>query len=248
MSKFEVYPAVDLRGGQVVRLSQGDPDRQTWYSSDPAQTALRWVRAGSRWLHVINLDGAFGEKSDANFNALQKILDAVSEEGIAVQFGGGIRELSDVERLLEMGVSRVILGTAAVRDLDFAPSAVERFGADAAAVGVDLRQGVLQVEGWQKSSSLSPLEFGRMLRERGLERAVVTDVSRDGMGKGLNLNSSLDYQRDTGLQVIAAGGVSNLEDVLSARDRGLEGVVIGKALYEGNLQLSQVFEILRGGV
>lgn len=248
MSKFEVYPAVDLRGGQVVRLSQGDPDRQTWYSSDPAETALSWVRAGSDWLHVINLDGAFGDKSEANYQALQLILNAVKREGISVQFGGGIRELGDAGRLLEMGVSRVILGTAAVRDLDFAPSAVEKYGAGAVAVGVDLRQGVLQVEGWLESSPLSPLEFGKMLRQQGLERVVVTDVSRDGMGKGLNLKSALDFQLETGLQVIAAGGVSNLDDVLAARESGLEGVVIGKALYEGNLQLSRVFEILEGGV
>ena len=246
MTEFTIYPAVDLRNGRAVRLFQGDPERETEYGN-PAEAARRWITQGARWLHVVNLDGAFGEETSANADALEQILQVSGSLGARVQFGGGIRTLQDLERILGLGVERVILGTAAVRQPDLAQEAVEQFGPDAVAVGADLRDGQLRIQGWKESADPDPIRWGTDLRTAGVKWAVHTDISRDGAGRGLNAEAAAAFQERTGLQVIAAGGVSGFKDILQAREHGLYGAVTGKALYEGDLNLKNAISRLKGG-
>jgi len=246
MTEFTIYPAIDLRNSRVVRLFQGDPDKKTEYGN-PAEAARRWITQGARWLHVVNLDGAFGEETSANADALEKILQASISLGARVQFGGGIRNLQDLERILSLGVERVILGTAAVRQPDLAQEAVEQFGPDTVVVGADLRDGQLRIQGWKESADSDPIRWGTDMRAAGVKWAVHTDISRDGAGRGLNADAAAAFQERTGLQVIAAGGVSEFKDILKAKELGLYGAITGKALYEGKLDLKNAIRRLKGG-
>jgi len=246
-TEFTLYPAIDLRRGHVVRLKQGDPDRQTMYDPHPGNVARRWLDDGADWLHIVNLDGAFEEKDTPNQQALEHILNEARSADARVQFGGGIRSLEDIQRLLSLDVNRVILGTAAARNPDMVQEAVQSFGEEHIMVGIDARDGVVQVRGWQEETALIPIAFGSQLREKGLTRAVYTDITRDGMSRGLNVKAARVFQENTGLDVIAAGGVSSLEDIQSARDAGLRGVIIGRALYEGQIDLSRALHTIQGG-
>lgn len=248
MTEFTLYPAIDLRRGQVVRLKQGDPDRQTMYDSHPGNVARRWLDDGARWLHVVNLDGAFEEQDTPNQQALEQILGAARSAEAHVQFGGGIRSLEDIQHLLSLGVSRVILGTAAAHNPDMAREAVQSFGEEHIVAGIDARDGVVQIRGWTEETALTPIAFGSQLGEKGLTRAVYTDITRDGMSRGLNVKAARIFQENTGLDVISAGGVSSLEDIQSARDAGLRGVIIGRALYEGHIDLARALERFQGGI
>ncbi len=241
MSAFTVYPAIDLRRGQVVRLQEGDPTRQTAYDSDPAQAAQRWLAAGARWLHVVNLDGAFGEAETANRTALRAILTAAREKNASVQFGGGLRSLEAVEEALEIGVARVVLGTIAVEQPEWVRSALEKWGVERIAVGIDARSGQVKVRGWQQSAGVSALDLALQWAGLGLRWLIFTDVARDGMQSGLNLASTLELAEKTGLQVIASGGVSGWDDIRSACTAGLPGVIVGRALYEEKLDPEQLF-------
>ncbi len=235
MSGFTVYPAIDLRRGRVVRLAQGDPDRETVYGSDPAAVAGRWLAAGTAWLHMVNLDGAFGEGGQANLEALRAILAT----GAQVQFGGGLRSLPDVESALEMGVARVVLGTAAVESPDLVAEALARFGPDRVAVALDVRDGRVQVRGWVEDAGRAAVDLAAELAALGLRTVVHTDVARDGVSRGLNVDASRRLAQATGLEVIASGGVASLEDIRAAREAGLAGVVVGRALYEGRVRLEE---------
>jgi len=235
MNTFTVFPAIDLRGGRVVRLRQGDPNRQTVYDDHPESVAARWLDAGARWLHVVNLDGAFETPDAANRRALKRIL----ARGGNVQFGGGVRSLEAIADLLALGVRRVVLGTAAVENPDLVAQAVARFGADAIAVGIDARDGVVRTRGWTQAASLTALELARQLARLGLETVIHTDIARDGVGTGVNVEASRALAEATGLAVITSGGVASLEDVCRAREAGLAGVVIGRALYEGQIDLQE---------
>lgn len=246
MTEFVLYPAIDLRQGRVVRLFQGDPGRETEYGQ-PAEAARRWIKHGARWLHVVNLDGAFGEDTSLNLNALTKILEVSRPGGARVQFGGGIRNLKNLEDVLALGVERVILGTAAVRRPALAREAVEQFGPEAVAVGADLRDGKLRVQGWLEASESDPVRWGSDLRAAGVKWAVHTDISRDGAGDGINAGAASIFQEKTGLQVIAAGGVSGFPDVLLAKEHGLYGAITGRAIYEGQLDLEHAIHRLKGG-
>lgn len=236
MSEFIVYPAIDLRAGQVVRLAQGDPDRQTIYANDPAAVAARWQETGARWLHVVNLDGAFGADDQANRQALAQILAKIE---IPVQFGGGLRSAADVDRALELGVSRAILGTAAVETPEVLSQSLTKHGPGAVGVAIDARGGRVRVRGWLETHHLEPLTLAAALREQGLRTAVFTNIARDGIGAGLDLATSTELARKTGLQIIASGGVGSLEDVKAARVAGLSGVIVGRALYEGHFALAE---------
>lgn len=240
-SQFTIFPAIDLRNGQVVRLKEGDPDRQTNYASDPAAIAMRWLDAGALWLHVVNLDGAFGETDNANQLALQSILAVASTRNIPVQFGGGLRTLEDTERILDLGVTRAIFGTAAIRNPTLVKDAVQRWGADCIAVSLDSRDGIVQVRGWQESSNQSAVELGLAFFEMGLRWIVFTDIARDGLQTGVNLPATVSLAKETGLQVIASGGVNIISDVNAIRQAGLPGVIIGRALYEGSIQPAELF-------
>jgi len=236
VADFVVFPAIDLREGQVVRLRQGDPAQQTIYFSDPRAAAERWLAAGTEWLHVVNLDGAFGEAADANLAALGKIM----EVGAKVQFGGGLRALDAIEHALDLGVSRVVLGTVAVTQPEMVDAALAMFTPERVAVGVDARDGMVQVRGWREGSAYTTVQLGERLQMQGVRLVIFTDITRDGVGTGLNLAATVALAEQTGLQVIASGGVHTAADVLAARDAGLGGAIIGRALYEGTIELADL--------
>lgn len=242
---FTIYPAIDLRAGKVVRLKEGDPARMTAYSDDPADTARRWLSAGANWLHVVNLDGAFGESDSANLSALKTILEVAKELNAKVQFGGGIRSLDAMDAALSLGVYRAILGTIAVENPGLVADALTRFGADHIAVGIDARDGLVRVRGWKDGSGISANDLAVQMRTLGLRTVIYTDVSRDGLGSGLNIPATRQLADVSGLDVIASGGVHTLDDVMAARDAGLAGAIIGRALYEGSVILKDALNGVR---
>lgn len=235
MAEFIVYPAIDLRGGQVVRLKQGDPARKTVFGNDPAAVARRWLEAGASWLHVVNLDGAFGEPDDANRAALQAILGTE----VQVQLGGGLRSLDAVDSVLTLGVQRAVIGTAAIEDPELVRQAVVNFGAEHMAVGVDAREGRVHTRGWLDDTGVDALTLANELREDGIETIIVTDISRDGMGSGVNVDLAQQLAQAVGMRVIASGGVDSLEDIRRVRQAGLPGVIVGRALYDGKFSLEE---------
>lgn len=237
---FTVYPAIDLHGGQVVRLKQGDLTRQTVYSAEPAAVAERWLEEGARWLHVVNLDGAFGLKDEKNRAALRAILQTAAAYGARIQFGGGIRSLDAVAQALEMGVARVVLGTLAARSPEAVAEALRRWGAEHVVVGIDARDGIVRVGGWEKATDLRAEEFARRLAALGLQTVIFTDIARDGLQTGLAVQASAALQRASGLEVIASGGAASADDVRAAQAAGLAGVIIGRALYEGTVRLKDI--------
>lgn len=239
---FTIYPAIDLRGGKVVRLKEGDPARMTAYGDDPAETARRWLSAGASWLHVVNLDGAFGESDNANRLALQMILNVTKEFDACVQFGGGMRSPDAIENAIGLGVSRVVLGTIAIEQPDVVVNALKRFGDEKIAVGIDARDGLVRVRGWKDDSGISATELALQMRTVGLHTVIFTDIRRDGLGSGLNIPSTRELADVSGLDVIASGGVHTLEDVMAARDAKLAGAIIGRALYEGTIDLRSALE------
>ncbi len=239
MKVFTIYPAIDLRGGRVVRLMQGDPDQETAYANDPLAVAQRWQEAGATWLHVVNLDGAFGEGESANQAALAHILST----GMAVQFGGGLRDRDSVARVLDLGVRRVVLGTVAVESPAVVEAVLAEFGPARVAVGIDAREGLVRVHGWQRAVPLQATELAQRWRDMGGRWLIFTDISRDGMSSGVNVSATTALAQQTGLSVIASGGVASLEDVQRVRDTGLSGVIIGRALYEGHVDLKAALEI-----
>ena len=235
---FTVFPAIDLRGGHVVRLAQGDPARQTVYGDDPAAVARRWQDEGAEWVHVVNLDGAFGEPGGPNALAV----DMIVATGVKVQFGGGLRDRASIERALEAGVGRIVIGTAAVEQPALVAEAVRDFGAERVAVGIDARDGRVRVRGWADETGVAAADLGWQMRALGLEWCVFTDVARDGVGTGVNVPATAELARATGLNVIASGGVAGTKDVRAVRAAGLAGVIIGRALYEGQVALKDVMD------
>jgi phosphoribosylformimino-5-aminoimidazole carboxamide ribotide isomerase len=236
MKQFTVFPAIDLRNGKVVRLAQGDPKQQTVYGDDPLAWAERWQSEGAEWLHVINLNGAFEEDSKSNLVALKSILTT----GLKVEYGGGIRTEEHIRSLLNMGVARVFLGTVAIQNPKLVDWAIETFGSGSIAGDIGAIDGLVMVKGWQQATPLTVLEVGKNLKNQGVRWCVLTDVKRDGVSKGVDISSAITLQRETGLQVVASGGVSNITEVHSAYRGGLAGVIVGRALYEGNIALPDV--------
>jgi phosphoribosylformimino-5-aminoimidazole carboxamide ribotide isomerase len=239
---WDVYPAIDLRGGRVVRLRQGDPTQETEYSQDPLGVARRWRQTGAVWVHVVNLDGAFGEGSRANL----EVLDGVLKTGLLVQFGGGLRDIAGLREVLGLGVTRAVLGTAAVRRPELVRAALDEFGPQKIAVGIDAREGRVRIRGWRETTSLTPEGLGEAWAAQGVRWLIFTDVARDGMGSGLNVAATAHLAEVTGLQVIASGGVRSLADVQAAYDVGLSGVVIGRAIYDGGLRLAEALRVGTG--
>jgi len=239
---FVIYPAIDLRTGKVVRLKEGDPARMTAYSDDPAKMARRWLDAGASWLHVVNLDGAFGEKDNANRLALESILQVAKDFNARVQFGGGIRLLDEIEDVLKLDVSRVILGTIAIEQPNVVLDAIQKFGVERVAVGIDARDGLVRVRGWKNNSGISTIDLALQMRIFGVRTVIFTDVSRDGLGSGLNIAATRELADVSGLDVIASGGVHTLEDVIAAHTANLSGVIIGRALYDGTIELKDALE------
>jgi phosphoribosylformimino-5-aminoimidazole carboxamide ribotide isomerase len=241
-----IYPAIDLRQGRCVRLQQGDVAAETVFAQDPVEMALRWATEGAQWLHVVNLDGALGESAEANLEALRRIRAAVA---LDIQFGGGLRSVADVSRLLAMGVQRAILGTVAVRQPEVVAEAIARFGAEKIAVGIDARDGKVAIHGWLETSSRSAIEVARQMRGLGVARVIYTDVGRDGMLSGINVAATLELAREARLGVIASGGVASLDDIralLPYAPEGIEGVIVGMALYRGAFRLLEALQLVQG--
>jgi len=238
-----IYPAIDLRGGKVVRLREGDPGRQQTFSDDPLSTAKSWRDQGASGLHLVNLDGAFDE---ANENL--RILETVVRLDISVQVGGGLRDLAALRQARDAGADRLIIGTMAVRAPKSALAAVQEFGAEAVCMALDARDGRVATHGWTEVSQHSPIALGSWLRERGARHALYTDVARDGGLRGVNITDTTALARQTGLQIIASGGVSRLEDIRLLAERGLiAGSVIGMALYKGEFTLADALAAAKGG-
>lgn len=244
-----ILPAIDLRGGQCVRLLQGEPDQETIYCADPVSLAQRWQEIGAQWLHVVNLDGAFAGALDADHQGgkalpvnLQRFRDIVHTTSIPVEFGGGLRTMEDVRTILDLGAARIILGTIAVQQPGLVSDAIARFGAERVVVGLDARDGIIATHGWQQASHVTAIDLGREMQQRGVRCVIYTDISRDGMLSGVNVSATATLAMQTGLQVIASGGVASIDDIHALRQveaTGVTGVVIGKALYTGAIQLEQ---------
>jgi phosphoribosylformimino-5-aminoimidazole carboxamide ribotide isomerase len=239
-----VFPAIDLRRGRCVRLRQGRAEDETVYGEDPVAVARRWVAQGAEWLHIVNLDGAFGDPRATssgrpiNLQRLAEIHRAVPDTPL--QFGGGVRTLADLETALSLGAARVILGTVAVEEPDLVLEAVQRYGAACIVAGIDARDGQVATRGWRHTSQMTALALGKEMCSAGVTTVVYTDIGRDGMLTGVNVVATAALARATGLKVIASGGVASLADVqqLSAQvEAGIEGVIIGQALYTGAVSL-----------
>lgn len=236
-----LYPAIDLRHGRVVRLREGDPDQQTVFSDDPIATAQHWINQGAKWLHIVNLDGAFGQNSP-NF----QIALEISRLGVPVQFGGGIRTPDQIELALTSGIARVVLGTIAVQQPQIVIEAVQRYGTDAICVGLDARDGRITTHGWQVKSDLTPAELGHEMARHGVRHVLFTDVSRDGKLQGVNVEATVELAQQTGLDVIASGGVNKLDDLHHLSASGVVGgVVIGMALYTGAFTLTEALKVVQ---
>ena len=240
-----VLPAVDIRGGRAVRLIQGERHRERVYDDDPVAAAQRWTAEGARWLHVVDLDGAFGGRP-GNPDAVGRILASAQ---VPVQVGGGVRDLETIERLLDAGAARVILGTAAVSAPDLLRAACARFG-DRIAAAVDARDGRVVTEGWTAATGLSAIEAAARVADAGARRIIYTDTRRDGMLGGPDLLSLADLLAAARVPVIVAGGVTSVEDVRRLRrlePAGLEGAIVGRALYEGAVRLDDLLAAAAGG-
>lgn len=238
-----IIPAIDLREGQCVRLIQGDPRQATVFSDDPVETAKQWENMGAPMLHLVDLDGAF-VGAPQNLEVVHQIAQAVS---IPLQLGGGIRSMEMVQQVIDAGVERVILGTAAIAEPYLVQEACKQYG-ERIAVGIDSKDGLVAVEGWEATVEKTFLELAQEVKEWGVTRIIFTDTRRDGTMKGPNLESIRLMAEKTDLQVVAAGGVSNMDDLLALKELepiGLEGVIVGKALYMGTVDLEAAIKLLK---
>jgi phosphoribosylformimino-5-aminoimidazole carboxamide ribotide isomerase len=239
MSAFELIPAIDLLGGKCVRLTQGDYAAATEYDADPAGVAARFAAHGIARLHVVDLDGA-KRGEPVNTAAVRKILAAA--KGVPVELGGGIRTLAGIETWLSLGASRAILGTAALRDPGLVRDAAKRFPG-CIGVGIDARGGKVAVQGWLETSETDALALARRFEDAGVAALVYTDIARDGTGAGVNLAETVALARAVAIPVIASGGVGSLDDVRAARASGVAGLIVGRALYTGAVDLRAALEV-----
>ncbi len=273
-----IFPAIDLRHGRCVRLRQGDPEVETVFGEDPAAMARHWVAQGAQWLHVVNLDGALGatranlhalhrpgtiviqhpgretpespqqelaRELPINLRRLREIRQAVS---VPIQFGGGLRTLEDIQLALELGADRVVLGTVAVENRGLVSEALLRWGANRIAIGIDARDGKVATHGWQEISRVDAVDLGHQMHALGVQHVIFTDISRDGMLQGVNVEATSRFGDVTGLKVIASGGVAGIEDIEALKGHehyNIEGVIVGQAIYTGNLDLRTAVETAR---
>ena len=242
MADFIVYPAIDLRFGNVVRLQQGKAGKQTVYSNNSVAVAKKWIQEGAEWLHVVSLNGAFGETTQKNEEALEKILSS-GKGRLRIQFGGGIRTISEIEKVLSLGVSRVVLGTAVIENPDFGLEALKRFGNKKIAFAMDAVNQELMTLGWQSPSGVSMQSLAKTLADAGAQTLIYTNIQKDGMQTGVDWENAKRLADQTGLAVIASGGTAELADVARVKLAGLEGVIIGRALYEGNFSLKEALNV-----
>lgn len=236
---MQLYPAIDIKGGQCVRLTQGLFDHVKVYSHAPGDMARLWQERGASFLHLVDLDGALAGQP-VNEEVIRDIVEAVD---IPVQIGGGIRSQASVAHMLELGAARVIIGTRAAERPEFMAELTARFGADRIVAGVDARDGMVAVQGWEEVSRVTAVSLCRKMKEMGIRHVVYTDISRDGMLAGPNVEATRQLTLDTGLDIIASGGVSTLEDLKRLSQAGIKGAIIGKALYENRVDLREAVHI-----
>lgn len=237
-----ILPAIDIREGKCVRLTQGDFQREVVYSNFPEEQALKWQEMGAKFLHVVDLDGALSG-SPTNIFAVKKILDVVE---IPIEVGGGIRTMNDMENLLDMGVERIILGSVAVEDPELLREAAREFGGEKVVVGIDARNGIVAVHGWGDSGYMQAEDLAMQIGDFGISTIIYTDIARDGMMNGVDAEKFADVARKSGIAIIASGGVGSLDDIRALKkfeEDGVVGVIVGKAIYENKINLAEAIEI-----
>lgn len=232
-----LYPAIDMKDGKCVRLLQGRFDNVTVYSENPVDMALKWEGMGAGYLHVVDLDGArLGKPKN-----LPIVSEIASRLGIPVQLGGGIRDMKTIETILAKGIERVILGTSAVKNPELVKEALKEYG-NRIVIGIDAKDGRVAIEGWEKTSDFTAVDFAKKMRDLGASTIIYTDIATDGMLAGPNLKAMEEMVAATGIDIIASGGVSKLEDIKNLKETGVAGAIIGKALYTGNIDLKEALE------
>lgn len=234
---MQIFPATDIIGGKVVRLTKGDYNEVKIYADSPAEMAREFMKAGATNLHMVDLDGA-KHGSPVNFDAIR---EAAQIKGLFIEVGGGIRDMKRIEDYLGLGVKRVILGTAAVKNYPFVEEAVKEFG-KAVAVGVDAKDGFVAVSGWQETTSVKSVEFCKKLRDTGVSTVIYTDISKDGMLSGTNLEIYKELSEIKGLDIVASGGITFAQEIETLRDMNIYGAIVGKAVYEGRLSLKDALK------
>lgn len=231
---MKLFPAIDLRGGQAVRLYQGDYDQMTVYNPDPADQARAFAAAGAKYLHVVDLDGA-KDDTTANLPAIARI---AAESDLCIEVGGGIRDEERILRYLDLGVSRCILGTVAVRDFDFTARMAQKYG-DKIAVGVDMKDGLVAVAGWKEVTPEPGVAFCRRLAEAGVKAVIATDISRDGTMQGTNMDLYRELLTIPGLEITASGGIARMEELDTLQTMGCHAAILGKSVYTGAIDLAE---------
>ena len=232
---MRLYPAIDIKNGQCVRLRQGVFEETTVYANEPYQVAKEFEADGAKFLHIVDLDGAL-RGTGANDEALKKIVENVS---IPVEIGGGIRTMQDIEHRLSLGVTRVILGTKAVESPDFVKAAVDKFGADKIVVGIDAKDGMVAIKGWETISDMDAVTLALSMKDLGVKTIIYTDIAKDGMLCGPNFAQTARLVEATGMDIVASGGVSCMNDLLELEKINVEGAILGKAIYEKRVDLKE---------
>ncbi len=239
---MRMYPAIDLKDGECVRLYKGDYDKKTVYSTDCVETALTWQKSGADFLHVVDLDGA-RSGNGKNREIIKEICKKVT---MRVQTGGGIRTMDDIDALLSAGVARVILGTAAVKNFSLVEEACKKYPGRIA-VGIDAKDGFVATDGWEKVSTLTAVDFAKKVEKAGVRTIIYTDIATDGAMCGPNIEAMREMVNETGLEVIASGGVSCIDDIKALLKTGVEGAITGRAIYDGKLDLTEAVKLCNKG-
>lgn len=240
---MRIYPAIDIKDGKCVRLLRGDFDDMTVYGDNPAEMAKKWETLGGEYIHVVDLDGAL-KGHGVNAEAIKSICEAVS---VPIQTGGGIRTFADIEAKLECGIDRIIIGTKAVSDKEFVKNAVKMYG-DKIVIGIDAKDSMVAIEGWEKTSEYKAVEFAQRMTDIGVKTIVYTDIATDGTLMGPNVAAMLEMVKSTGADIIASGGIGNIDHIKSLVGTGVEGVICGRALYTGNIELAEAIKAGKGEI
>jgi len=238
-----IFPAIDIRGGKCVRLLKGDFNQETVFSDSPADMARKWQAQGAEYLHLVDLDGALAGSSQ-NLAAIKEILQVVD---IPTELGGGIRSMEQIDQLLAMGITRVILGSVAVKNPDLVREACTKYG-ERIVVGIDAKDGIVAVEGWGESGNIGVVELAKKMKDAGVKTIIYTDISRDGTLSGVNVEATVKLAQESGVKIVASGGVKSLEDIKALKKQeavGIEGVIAGKSIYMGTLDLAAAIKIAK---